>query len=65
MAPVGEPHLRDDGSLYIRARLTIPADEVHLRVTTSGGHPFQLTAGMTRLSFSCVSDNGTYVVVGA
>ena len=27
----------DDGSLYIRARLTIPSDEVVLRVTTSGG----------------------------
>jgi ribosome-associated protein len=27
----------DDGSLYIRARLTIPSDEVILRVTTSGG----------------------------
>jgi ribosome-associated protein len=27
----------DDGSLFIRARLTIPSDEVSLRVTTSGG----------------------------
>jgi len=27
----------EDGSLYIRARLTIPSDEVVLRVTTSGG----------------------------
>jgi ribosome-associated protein len=27
----------DDGSLFIRARLTIPSDEVALRVTTSGG----------------------------
>jgi ribosome-associated protein len=27
----------DDGSLFIRARLTIPSDEVVLRVTTSGG----------------------------
>lgn len=27
----------DDGSLFIRGRLTIPSDEVLLRVTTSGG----------------------------
>jgi ribosome-associated protein len=27
----------DDGSLFIRSRLTIPSDEVQLRVTTSGG----------------------------
>ncbi len=27
----------DDGSLHIRARLSIPAAEVRLRVTTSGG----------------------------
>ena len=27
----------DDGSLFIRSRLTIPSDEVALRVTTSGG----------------------------
>lgn len=27
----------DDGSLFIRARLTIPSNEVILRVTTSGG----------------------------
>jgi ribosome-associated protein len=27
----------DDGSLFIRNRLTIPSDEVVLRVTTSGG----------------------------
>lgn len=31
------PHANDDGSLFIRARLTIPADEIALRVTTSGG----------------------------
>ncbi|MEO9180950.1 MAG: alternative ribosome rescue aminoacyl-tRNA hydrolase ArfB [Acidimicrobiales bacterium] len=31
------PHASDDGSLYIRSRLTIPSDEVTLRVTTSGG----------------------------
>jgi ribosome-associated protein len=29
--------VNDDGSLYIRSRLTIPASEVRLRVTTSGG----------------------------
>lgn len=27
----------DDGSLHVRGRLTIPASEVDLRVTTSGG----------------------------
>jgi ribosome-associated protein len=27
----------DDGSLFIRARLTIPSEEIELRVTTSGG----------------------------
>jgi ribosome-associated protein len=31
------PHVQDDGSLYIRARLIIPENEVQLRVTTSGG----------------------------
>ncbi len=31
------PHVQDDGSLYIRARLVIPENEVQLRVTTSGG----------------------------
>src|SRR5665213_3946191 len=30
-------HALEDGSLFIRARLTIPSDEVALRVTTSGG----------------------------
>ena len=31
------PHVQGDGSLYIRARLIIPTDEIVLRVTTSGG----------------------------
>ncbi len=31
------PRVLDDGSLFIRARLTIPSDEIALRVTTSGG----------------------------
>ena len=30
-------HALENGSLYIRSRLTIPSDEVALRVTTSGG----------------------------
>jgi ribosome-associated protein len=34
---VSSPHSLEDGSLYIRSRLTIPSDEVALRVTTSGG----------------------------
>jgi ribosome-associated protein len=31
------PRVLDDGSLFIRGRLTIPSDEVVLRATTSGG----------------------------
>lgn len=31
------PHALEDGSLFIGARLTIPANEIALRVTTSGG----------------------------
>lgn len=31
------PRLNDDGSLTIRSRLTIPSDEILLRVATSGG----------------------------
>jgi ribosome-associated protein len=31
------PRTNDDGSITVRARLTIPADEIELRVTTSGG----------------------------
>lgn len=31
------PKVNDDGSLFIRSRLVIPADEIELRVTTSGG----------------------------
>jgi hypothetical protein len=34
-----------------------------IRVTTVSGHPFQLTSGTGRLSFTCVSDKGTYVEV--
>ncbi|HEV7959114.1 MAG TPA: peptide chain release factor-like protein [Acidimicrobiales bacterium] len=31
------PRTNDDGSLSVRPRLTIPAEEIELRVTTSGG----------------------------
>jgi ribosome-associated protein len=31
------PRTNDDGSITIRPRLTIPVDEIELRVTTSGG----------------------------
>jgi ribosome-associated protein len=31
------PRVLEDGSLFIRTRLTIPSDEVTLRVTTPGG----------------------------
>jgi ribosome-associated protein len=34
---VSAAHALENGSLYIRSRLTIPSDEVALRVTTSGG----------------------------
>jgi ribosome-associated protein len=34
---VSAPRVNDDGSLFIRPRLVIPADEIELRVTTSGG----------------------------
>jgi len=33
----GGPRTNDDGSITVRARLTIPAEEIELRVTTSGG----------------------------
>jgi ribosome-associated protein len=33
----GGPRTNDDGSITVRAQLTIPADEIELRVTTSGG----------------------------
>ena len=35
-----------------------------VRVTTLDKKPFHLTVGMAGLSFTCVSDNGTYVLVG-
>jgi ribosome-associated protein len=31
------PRVNEDGSIFIRPRLVIPADEIELRVTTSGG----------------------------
>jgi ribosome-associated protein len=34
---MSSPHVLENGSLFIRARLTIPSDEIALRVTTSGG----------------------------
>ena len=34
---MGGARINADGSLQVRARLTIPASEVQLRVTTSGG----------------------------
>ncbi|HEY3419973.1 MAG TPA: hypothetical protein VGK23_05415 [Methanomassiliicoccales archaeon] len=43
-----------------RIYLTDPS----IRVTTVSGHPFQLTSDTVRISFTCVSGNGTYVVVG-
>ena len=43
-----------------RVYLSDPA----VRVTTAGHDHFHLTSGIARLSFTCVSDNGTYVLVG-
>jgi ribosome-associated protein len=34
---VVKARVEDNGSLYIKSRLVIPADEIELRVTTSGG----------------------------
>ena len=34
-----------------------------VRVTTVKGLPFQLTSGTAMLTFTCISGNGTYVVV--
>jgi ribosome-associated protein len=34
---VGAPRVLENGSLRIRARLVIPAEEIEFRVTTSGG----------------------------
>ncbi len=31
------PTVNDDGSITLRSRLTIPAEDIDLRVTTSGG----------------------------
>ena len=44
------PRLNDDGSLTIRSRLTIPSDEILLRVATSGGPGGQhATRALTRV----------------
>jgi len=34
---VPHPSYREDGSLVVRANVTLPAEEIDLRVTTSGG----------------------------
>jgi ribosome-associated protein len=50
----------DDGSLFIRARLTIPSDEVSLRVTTSGGPGGQhANRSLTRVVASFVVGDST------
>jgi ribosome-associated protein len=54
------PGVLADGSLFIRARLTIPSDEVVLRVTTSGGPGGQhANRSLTRVvaSFDVESSN--------
>jgi type II secretory pathway pseudopilin PulG len=48
-----------DGGME-RIYLTDPT----VRVTTAGHTQFHLTSGISRLSFTCVSGNGTYILVG-
>lgn len=60
--------LNQTESMVIKVMHERGVDRIYLsdpaiRVTTSSGHPFQLTSGMGRLSFACLSDNGTYVMV--
>ncbi len=56
----GVPHVNDDGSLFIRARLVIPSDEVELRVTTSGGPGGQhANRSLTRVVASFRVDGST------
>lgn len=57
-------HGNDDGSLFISSRVLIPADEVHLRVTTSGGPGGQhANRSLTRVvaSFSVVESTAINV----
>ena len=56
-------------SMVIKVEHDGGVDRVYLsdpavRVTSIDHHPFQLTSGIARISLTCVSDNGTYVVVG-
>jgi ribosome-associated protein len=59
------PHALGDGSLYIRGRLTIPSDEVTLRVTTSGGPGGQhANRSLTRVVASFHVDGSTVLSNG-
>lgn len=54
------PRVNDDGSLFIRGRLVVPADEVNLRVTTSGGPGGQhANRSLTRVVASFDVDRST------
>jgi hypothetical protein len=57
-------------SMVIKVKHDGGVDRIYLsdpavRVTTSDRHPFQLTSDITKLSFTCVGDNMTYIVVSA
>lgn len=56
-------------SMVIKVKHEGGVDRIYLsdpvvRVTTVDNLPFHLTSGVVTLSFTCVSDNGTYVLVG-
>ena len=62
--------LNQTESMVIRVMHDGSTERVYLsdpvvRVTTWDKKPFHLTAGLTSLSFTCVIDNGTYVLVGS
>ncbi len=57
-------------SMVIKVMHNGGVDRIYLsdpvvRVTTVDNHPFHLTSDVVMLSFTCVSDNGTYVLVGS
>lgn len=59
------PRVNDNGSLAIRSRVTIPADEIELRVTTSGGPGGQhANRSLTRVVASLRLDESTSLSPG-
>lgn len=62
--------LNQTESMVIRVASDGRIDRLYLsnpvvRVTTADRHPFQLTSELARLSFTCVADNETYVLVSS